>query len=264
MAAFSEETITLASGRPQVVHRGGDGPSLLWLHSLFGFDPTDPLLEELAKHYSIVAPVSPGFADTGELKELMDVHDLAQLYDDILVALDLSEVTVVGHSFGAMIGAELAARHPDAVAKLALLSPLGLWSDDRPVEDLFAVPYPQMPALLYVDPSHASGDADTSTLDGDVERLVTLAQAMTSVAKFLWPIPDRRLRTRLYRVSMATLVVWGADDAVVPSSYADDFVAALPDARSEIVSQAGHMVHIEQPEGAVASVMSFLGDGASS
>ncbi|HET8672897.1 MAG TPA: alpha/beta fold hydrolase [Thermoleophilaceae bacterium] len=259
---FTTATNTLASGREQVIHRAGTGSSLLWLHGLFGFDEDDPLVQALTERHDVIAPVCPGFADTTELVDLMDVHDLAQLYDDILVALGLSSVTVVGHSFGAMIGAELAARRQDAVASLVLLSPLGLWDDERPVADLFALPYPDMPSLLYADPSRASGGADTSTLDGDVERLVTLAQALTSVAKFLWPIPDRRLRTRLYRVAAPTLVVFGEKDAWVPASYADDFVAGLPDARSEIVPEAGHMLHLERPEETIPLVTGFVQEHA--
>src|SRR5262249_12647997 len=148
----------------------------------------------------------------------------------------------------------------DAVASLVLLSPLGLWNDDYPVTDLFALPYVDMPALLYADPSKASGEADTTTLDGNVEKLVTLAQALTSVAKFLWPIPDRRgrLRTRLYRIVAPTLVVFGEEDAFVPPRYADDFTAGLPDSSSATVAGAGHMLQLEQPDEAIRVVTEFL------
>jgi pimeloyl-ACP methyl ester carboxylesterase len=115
-----------------------------------------------------------------------------------------------------------------------------------------------MPALLYLDPTKASGEADTTTLDGNVEKLVTLAQALTSVAKFLWPIPDRRLRTRLYRIVAPTLVVFGEEDAFVPPRYADDFMAGLPDGSSATVPGAGHMLHLEQPDEAIRVVTEFL------
>jgi pimeloyl-ACP methyl ester carboxylesterase len=259
---FASDTITLGNGREQVIHRAGAGAPVLWLHGLFGFDEADPLVQALAESHDVIAPVCPGFADTAELVDLMDVHDLAQLYDDVLVALDIHALAVVGHSFGAMIGAELAARRQDAVAGLVLLSPLGLWDDERPVADLFALPYPDMPDLLYADPGKARGGADTSSMDGDVERLVTLAQALTSVAKFLWPIPDRRLRTRLYRVVAPTLVVFGEKDAWVPASYADDFVAGVAAGRSAIVPGAGHMLHLERPDETIPLVTGFLEEHA--
>ena len=253
---FGTERITLASGRTQVVHTAGDGPPLLWLHGLFGFDESDPLARALAETHRVIAPVSPGVEDTAELIEIVDVHELAQHYDDILVALELDQVAVAGHSFGGMVAAELAARRPAAVSQLVLLSPLGLWDDERPVEDIFAVPYPDMPNVLYADPSKGAGTTD---VEGNVERLVALAQAMTTVAKFLWPIPDRRLRTRLYRITSPTLVVFGEQDAFVPPSYADDFVAAMPSAQSAIVPGAGHMLQLEQPDEVVRLVGDFLG-----
>ena len=134
-----------------------------------------------------------------------------------------------------------------------------LWNDAHPVEDLFALPYPDMPSLLYADPSRASANTD---VDGNVERLVTLAQALTSVAKFLWPIPDRRLRTRLYRITPPTLVVFGEQDAFVPASYADDFVAGMAAAQSAIVPGAGHMAQLERPDEVIRVVTEFLGAGA--
>ena len=39
--------------------------------------------------------------------------------------------------------------------------------------------------------------------------------------KFVWPIPEKGLRTRLHRVTAPTLIVWGADDALIPVGYAN-------------------------------------------
>jgi pimeloyl-ACP methyl ester carboxylesterase len=91
-----------------------------------------------------------------------------------------------------------------------------------------------------------------------VEKLVTLAQALTSVAKFLWPIPDRRLRTRLYRIVAPTLVVFGEEDAFVPPRYAGEFLAGLPAGTGATVAGAGHMLHLEQPDDTIRIVSEFL------
>src|SRR5712691_13421429 len=106
---MSSETIDLSGGRKQLVYRAGDGPPLVWLHSLYGVEADAPLIEALAQSHTVLAPLAPGFADLAELDDLRDIHDLALHYDDILDALDLEQAVVVGHSFGAMIAAELAA-----------------------------------------------------------------------------------------------------------------------------------------------------------
>ena len=70
--------------------------------------------------------------------------------------------------------------------------------------------------------------------------------------------PDRGLRRRLPRIACPTLVVFGADDAVVSSRYADDFKAGLRDGRTAVVAGAGHMLPYEQPARVLSLIESFL------
>jgi len=181
------------------------------------------------------------FADLAELDSIRDIHDLALHYDDMLQALGLQSAIVAGHSLGAMIAAELAAHVPARVSRLVLASPLGLWNDAYPVEDIFCVPAAEMPTLLYADLAHAPNASGKP----DVEQIVALARGMATVARFLWPIPDRGLSRRLHRISAPTLVIHGAQDRFVPVEYADEFVARIPDARREIIPGTGHMLFSE-------------------
>jgi pimeloyl-ACP methyl ester carboxylesterase len=248
-------TVEIAGGRRQTVFEGGDGPPLVWLHALQGVDPRHPVIEALEGEHRVIAPLAPGFQDLDELDGLDNVHDLALHYDDLLDALNLDGATVVGHSFGAMIAAELAAHVPRRVGHLVLISPIGLWRDDYPVADLFARPYSEIPDLLYADVPPAPTDAPL-----DVEAVVGLVQGLATMAKFLWPIPDRGLRKRLRRVSAPTLVIVGENDAFVPPIYADDFVAAIGSARQHRIPGAGHMVAVERPHDVVAAIQTFLVD----
>jgi len=220
----------------------GSGPPLVWLHGLYGVEADAPLLDALAEHYSVYAPLAPGFADLDELDDLRDIHDLALHYDDVMDALALPEAVVAGHSFGAMLAAELAAHFPSRVSRLVLLSPLGLWNDRYPVADLFGVPAAEMPKLLYADPAQVPRNGDSKP---DVEKVIEFTRAMTTVARFLWPIPDRGLARRLRRVRAPTLIVHGELDRFVPVQYADDFVRLIPDATRVIIPGAGHMLLTE-------------------
>jgi pimeloyl-ACP methyl ester carboxylesterase len=253
---LTERTLGLPRGGRQLVYQAGDGPPLMWLHGLGGIDPALSLLAELARRHSLFAPLSPGWSDLAELAEIDDVHDLAIYYDDVLDALDLDQVAVAGHSFGAMLAAELAAHYPRRVSELVLISPLGLWNDAYPVTDLFALTATEMPTLLYADPAKApaaGGDGE-----GDVERLVAFAQSMTTVAKFMWPIPERGLARRLGRITARTLILIGEADAFIPPRYAEDFAAAIPAASSKLIPGAGHMVTAEAPEAVAKEIEAFL------
>lgn len=254
---MESQTLELWSNRHQVVFRAGptDAPPLVWLHSLYGVEADSAIISALARQFSVFAPLAPGFAVLQELDNIRDIHDLALHYDDILQALDLPSVVMAGHSFGAMIAAEIAAHVPSRVSRLVLASPLGLWNDAYPVADIFAVPAPQMGTLLYSDPSRAPGGG---TATPDVEAIVALAQGMTTVARFLWPIPDRGLSRRLHRIQAPTLIIHGARDAVVPPEYADEFVAAMPHAQRHILPEAGHMIFAEAFDASVEAVSRFL------
>ena len=241
--------VTTANGRKVEVHWFGSGPELVWLHGPHGLRKGDEMIAALSRHFTVIAPLAPGFADVEELDEIRDVHDLALHYDDVMEALGLDQVRLVGTSFGAMIAGEVAAHVPSRVARLALISPFGLWDDEYPVDDLFARPYATIDTILWKDGAASGALADPANFPNDpVEQAVFQVQAMTAVAKFIWPIPDKGLGRRLYRVKADTLVVAGAEDQFVPSVYAGKFAEAIPNARSVIVSDAAHMVAYEKTD----------------
>lgn len=232
------------------VWRGGQGPPLVFLHGAGGMSPQDPALARLAERFEIIAPVHPGFTALPELDELEDVRDLALYHDDLLGALGLEEATVMGHSFGGMVAAELAAHVPGRVKNLVLVAPVGLWRDEEPMADLLSVSPEELPRLLWADPAgSAAAQVAAAMADPEqnpVEQMVAASRGITAATKYLWPIPDHGLSRRLYRIRARTLVVWGAQDRLAPASYGADFARGIPDGRLEVLDGAGHLVTYER------------------
>ena len=249
---MNSEIVSLPNGRRWQVYSGGEGPKILWLHGLRGVDPADPMLAALQTRYRVTAPVAPGFNDLDELSRIDNIHELALDYDDLIEALGLERFSLIGHSFGAMIAAEIAAHFPKRAERLVLLAPFGMWNDAYPVADIFAMPYTQIDDILWHDPAKRDTFARRVATDADVkivaEQTVKLARSLTAVTKFVWPIPDRGLRRRLPRIACPALVLFGAEDRVVSPRYADDFKAGLRGANTAVVAGAGHMLPYEQPE----------------
>ncbi len=259
---MTSETITLPSRRTWQVYSGGFGPKLLWLHGVRGVDPDDPMLAALRKSYRVTAPLAPGFNDLDELSQIDNIHELALDYDDLIEHLGLDHVSLVGHSFGAMIAAEIAAHFPRRVARLVLLAPLGLWNEAYPVTDIFAYPSAQFDDVLWHDrkarDAFAKAAADETDIKATAHQMIKVAQSLTAISKFVWPIPDRGLRRRLPRIACPTLAVFGARDEVVSVRYADDFKSGLRDAETAVIEDAGHMLPYERPQQVFALIDRFL------
>jgi pimeloyl-ACP methyl ester carboxylesterase len=72
--------------------------------------------------------------------------------------------------------------------------------------------------------------------------------------KLLFPIPDRGLDERLYRIRAKTMIIWGDSDRVIPPAHGDAFCQAIVGAELIRLPAAGHMVIVEQPEAVVAAL----------
>jgi pimeloyl-ACP methyl ester carboxylesterase len=257
---LASESVKHPDGRISKVFRAGQGPTIVWLHGPHGIRGHDPVIAELAKRNTVVAPLAPGFADLADLDRIGNVHELALHYDDVLQALGLDGVTLIGHSFGAMVAAEIAAHFPRRVARLVLVSPIGLWLDQHPLPDMFAVPYMTIDTVLWKAGKAIPAMADPADEPNDrVERQVAIAQGLTTVAKFVWPLPDRGLSRRLPRITARTLVIAGADDRFVPARYVEEFAARISGAQTAILPDAAHMAPYEQPVDLFRALDGWLG-----
>jgi pimeloyl-ACP methyl ester carboxylesterase len=259
-----EEIVSVGNGRVDLrVHVRGDGPPLVWLHPSGGF-AWNPFLESLAQHRTVYAPLVPGVspADPDAIDEVRDLWELVLLEQEALLALGLQGADLIGNSFGGMLACELQATFPDAFGKLVLLDPVGLWRDDAPVRNILLASPEELPALLFADPAGpAAKEMFTLPEDqgarADVIAGVTWAQGVT--AKFWWPVPDKGLSRRLHRITAPTLAIWGAEDALISSVYANEFAAGIPGAKVEVIANCGHIPQLEKPDETLALVGSFLG-----
>src|SRR5690606_21303319 len=134
---------------------------------------------------------------------------------------------LVGHSMGGMIAAEMAATQPNDVSRLALICPAGPWNDDHPVADLFSLMPYDMPKYLIHDAEAGAAilTAGRNVTDPNFLQtyLVTNARQLGMAGRILFPIPERGLAQRLYRIRARTVVIWGDSDRLMPPFYAHGF-----------------------------------------
>jgi pimeloyl-ACP methyl ester carboxylesterase len=253
----TERLVPTLGGRVQArVLVAGQGEPVLFLHGAGGL-LWDPFLEALSAGHTVYAPEHPGAGDTDVLEHLPGIWELVLFYDEVLDGLGLDRVAVVGHSFGGMVAAELAANNPRRVSRLVLISAIGLWRDDAPIPDIAAVPPERLPELILADPNGPLAEMLTPPAD-DPQALFEAAVRMASILHFIWPLPDRGLRDRIHRVSAPAMLLWGERDALVPPVYADEFAGLLKQSEKVLIPDAGHLPQLEQPEPVRQAVLEFL------
>jgi pimeloyl-ACP methyl ester carboxylesterase len=259
---MSQETVDLKlrSGLTANVLKKGRGAPLVFFHSHVG-RTWDAFLDTLAESFTVYAPRHPGSENEAELMQLDAISDLVLYYDDLFAALSIENPVLVGHSFGGMVAAEYAAYFNTKVRKLVLLDALGLWVDATPVADINGMAERKIPALLFADAS-GSAAVDLLAMPTDpvamAKTIVERVSTRAAVSHFIWPIPDRDLRRRLYRIAAPTLVVWGDSDRYVPPLYADEFVAGIAGAAKVIIRDAGHFPQSEKVAETSRAVLGFI------
>jgi pimeloyl-ACP methyl ester carboxylesterase len=235
----------------------GHGPPLLFLHDELGPDADSEFIEALARRFRVIAPSHPGFGRSSLPDSFDSVDDIAFFYLDLLDQLDLTNVTLAGASFGGWLAAEVAVRCCHRLRRLALIDPIGIkvgGRDARDIADIFSLP----PALVAQLTYHQPSSIDFKSMSE--EELAKIARNRESFALFAWEpfAHSPKLRSRLHRISVPALILWGASDGIVTLEYAQTYRDAIPAARLEIVADAGHLPHREQPLATVDRLFEFV------
>jgi pimeloyl-ACP methyl ester carboxylesterase len=250
----------LTGGVPLSYLELGTGAPILVLHGAGGPAPDAPFLRGLAEHGRVIAPTHPGFGRAVLPDWIDSVDDLAYIYLDLLDALDLRDVTVIGFSMGGWIAAEIATKSTARIARMILVDAVGIKISDRltrDIADIFATDPAELRRLTFHDPNSAP---DLSALSD--EALEVVARNREASALYLWEPygHNPKLTRRLHRIDVPVLLLWGESDGIVTPAYGRAFAERIPGARFELISGAAHVPQLEQPAAFVASVARFLGE----
>lgn len=244
-------------------------PPVLLLH---GFGSSLHTWEDwaarLAPAHRVVRLDLPGFGLTGadpsgDYSDERTVAVLAALLD----RLGIPRTVVVGSSMGGRFAWRFAAAYPERVVKLVLMAPDGFASGGVAYGQKQAVPamarllrYTLPMAMLRANiaPSYAEPQRLTDAVVARYRDMLLApgvrAAVLDRMAQSVLPDPVPILRT----LRTPTLLLWGEQDAMIPSRNAADYLAALPDARAVLLPGLGHVPMEEAPERALAPVLDFL------
>jgi pimeloyl-ACP methyl ester carboxylesterase len=252
------KTISLASTSLEVVERG-EGQPLLFLHAGEGLMPERQWLDLLSRKYRVIAPWHPGWGGSPLIDGGGTVDDLAYLYLDLADQLGLENAALVGTCFGGWVAAEMMVRSTARFTRLVLVDPLGVkfaGRDERDIADMHALPRTEYLKMAWADP--AKGEIDFTKLPDS--ELAAIVRGREAFALYGWKpyMHNPRLKRWLHRIDRPTLLLWGAEDRIVTPAYGEGWRQAIPGARLELISGAGHFPHWEQPEAFVDRLAAFV------
>jgi len=256
---MTTESVQDVGGRSTRIVGSGHGGRLLWLHDTRGNRWTASH-DALARHHDVIAPSLPGFEDSTTLGRIDRPEDVVFWLLDLWDALGLERPVLLGCGLGGWIAAEFAARYPERLGRLVLVDAYGLQVDGALAADEFALTPAMLRPLVFAEPEASLArewlpDAETP------ERVENALHARVAAARLAWQFPYcPKLRGRLGRAKVPALILWGAEDRLVPPAHAHAYAASLPDARVLVLPSAGHYPWLETPDRFAAEVERFLVD----
>jgi pimeloyl-ACP methyl ester carboxylesterase len=236
----------------------GQGQPILFLHPGIGIDPKAPALTALTKGGRLLAPSHPGFGTSQLPKGMNSVDDVSYFYLDLLDQLDLRDVLLVGVGLGGWIACEIAVKNDTRLSRLVLANPVGVKIGDRETRDIVDI-WALMPSefneLAYFDPK--AGEHDYKNLP-EAESTAA-ARNREALARLAWSpyMHNPKLKSRLHRIKLPTLFLWGVADRILSEKYGRAYCALIEGAKFETIERAGHFPHIEQPEEFARRVLAF-------
>ena len=241
------------------VIRCGAGAPVLLLHGAHPVPPDAPFLDLLGRHVEVLAPSHPGFGQSTRPADFDTVYDLVHYYLDVLEHLGHDNTTLVGLSFGGWLAAEIAATCSRRLGRLILVDAVGIKVSDRETPDVLDV-FNTAPAEVrrrsWHDPERWAPDYDAMS----DEALVDHARNRDALCLYAWHpyMYNPQLKRWLGRISVPSLVLWGASDGIVTPAYGHAYSSLIPGARFEVIPAAGHHPEIEQAAAFVDRVVRFL------
>jgi len=234
---------------------GAKAPTILLLHGGAGTLSVVGLAHALAKTHRVIVPTHPGFDGEPRPEFCDSPRVLAMVYLALLDKLQLDSVLVVGSSMGGWVAAEMAWRNSASVKGAVLINAAGVEPSgpEQTIVDPSKLAPPERLVKVFFDPVKFAPPAPTP------ESLKVMAANQQALQAYAIPgafMFDPLLKPRLGLAKTPCLVIWGANDQIIPEAYGREFAKCIPAAQFALVNKAGHLPHIEQTE----EVLRLLGE----
>jgi pimeloyl-ACP methyl ester carboxylesterase len=259
----------------------GEGEEvLLFVHGLGSYLAAwNKNISVLSNQYRCIALDLPGYGRSTKAAYPGTMSFYSNILAEMLQALDIQEVTLVGHSMGAQISLTTALQHPRVVKGMVLAAPAGFETfTEQDAQVLKSATVPKAVAAAPAEQVKFNIGQNFYEFPNDAKFMIEDRLAMTSTEDFMTycTVVSNNVRgmlaepvfNSLDEIEKPVLVVYGANDALIPNRYlhknlttlevAEAGVDALPNARLEIIPECGHFVPFEKADNFNTLVKAFM------
>jgi pimeloyl-ACP methyl ester carboxylesterase len=250
-----------AAGIAVELRRGGKGKPLLVIHGELGVPGWLDSFARLSEEYDVIVPSLPGYGGSARPDWIMGVHDLAAWVTWFARDLDLPlPLNVIGCSLGGWVAAEIATVAPQFFDRMILVGAMGLKPERGEIFDYFLESGPAGLRRAFHQPTQSAEFARYWGKELTSEEADLVEQHREMTCRIAWKpyMHSLTLRHLLPGVSVPTLLIWGADDAITPLDCGEIYRRAITGSRMAVIEQCGHMPEMEKPAEFVGLVRDFL------
>lgn len=246
-------------------------PHLLLLHGMStSGDSFRELMHQLAGEYHLIAPDIPGFGYSASTDPYTIPH-LVEWLASFLDELRLSEVHLLGHSFGGLVATAFTLAYPHHVNRLILLAPAVLamgkypewvqrWSRYKTALNAVKLGNKVVTSKVWLERQVRVQFYDASRHPDAVwERRKQDYQHARATPDVLLAAAAQDLSPRLQNLTTRTCIIWGRQDSILRPAGATRLLNALPHAEAHLLDECGHVPQIEQLAQVENIVRTFLG-----
>jgi pimeloyl-ACP methyl ester carboxylesterase/ketosteroid isomerase-like protein len=247
----------------------GIGEPIIFAHGLFLNHTTfNEQINLLEKSFRCLSFDMPGHGASSYNKEGWTLESLA---DDLALFVrenDLQPITFVGQSFGGTVGMIFAARYPELIGKLILVGTTAReevqdrrenWHEIK--QYILSNPSNLEEFVKEMQAKNKNKEWLAKNQDkAEQERKMMISHDLEGLGKAIDAavLKRKNITNILSNVKCWTLVIAGKDDRATPLELSEEIVNKIPNSALKIVNDAGHHLHIEQPEALSKIMMEFL------
>ena len=260
---MEEKFVEIDGNKIRYLESGSSKKTLVLVHGLgASSERWQYVLPFFEKEFHVIVPDLIGFGYSDKPIADYTIDFFSNFLEKFLISLNIDQTSIVGSSLGGQIAAEYTSSHSQNVDKLILVSPSGIMKQSTFALDEYIM------AALY--PNEQSAKNAFETMDGSGKKIpleiikgfvsrMKLPNAKFAFMSTLLGLKNCEVITKkLENISSPTLIIWGADDPVIPITFAKEFVSSIDNCEFYEMNKCGHTPYVQEPKLFASQVLKFL------